>query len=376
MKKSLLTSIISTLLIIVMIVSFVQISYFVRPCYRGNENDVIWEFYKQPKNSFDAVYVGGSACYVYWEPLRAWNRHGFTSYNFASDTIPPQSIENYIKEVSKTQTPKLWIIDLRPFQYGNELYDLDPTALNMYHKVPIKNGVDHMKYSLNRLDLINKSVPKLRDKISYCFDFEMYHPLLKKDIIKEISGSGQRIKNSSYSDDNIQGKFLPESYKGFKFIVMTKTVTLRDNSSVTEECRLPDELDSIFSDLLDYCSGIQGKVLFVVHSYCETEQHKKLYNYMEKAIVKSGLDYIDLNDFNDKISFDPNMDFYNDNHVNVFGAEKYTDFLSDYIAKKYNLPDKRNSDGYSEWDNDFAEFEKESSRIKGVISEMADGNKK
>ena len=40
-----------------------------------------------------------------------------------------------------------------------------------------------------------------------------------------------------------------------------------------------------------------------------------------------------------QLNFD--TDFYNENHVNIFGADKYTDFLIAYLKEHYNLPDRR-----------------------------------
>ncbi len=42
-------------------------------------------FYKEPKNSLDAVYIGSSTCYAFWNPMTAWNRHGIAVYPYASN---------------------------------------------------------------------------------------------------------------------------------------------------------------------------------------------------------------------------------------------------------------------------------------------------
>ena len=48
----------------------------------------------------DMVYVGGSAAFVYWQPLKAWNECGYTSYNYATNSIQAESIKAYIERFS------------------------------------------------------------------------------------------------------------------------------------------------------------------------------------------------------------------------------------------------------------------------------------
>ena len=50
------------------------------------------------------------------------------------------------------------------------------------------------------------------------------------------------------------------------------------------------------------------------------------------------------------MNLDYRYDFYNGNHVNIYGAEKYTNCLSEYLVKNYNLPDRR---GEKEYKDDF-----------------------
>ena len=67
------------------------LSYVMRPVTNSRKN--LCGFYAEKSNSLDMVYVGGSACYAYWEPLAAWNEYGFTSFNFATESIQPQCIK-------------------------------------------------------------------------------------------------------------------------------------------------------------------------------------------------------------------------------------------------------------------------------------------
>ena len=77
---------------------------------------------------------------------------------------------------------------------------------------------------------------------------------------------------------------------------------------------------------------------------------------MKEVIEQYGFDFLNTNDHYKEIGLDYNKDLYNNNHVNVFGAEKYTDFVAEYIDKKYDLPDKRGDEAFSDWNTCYDEF--------------------
>ena len=104
------------------LVSLKFLSYLYRPVTTSRMN--VCGFYAEPENSLDVVYVGGSACYRYWEPLKAWKDYGFTSYNFATDAIQPQVIKYILEEIQKTQKPFLNFSALKILQKKIRLFFL------------------------------------------------------------------------------------------------------------------------------------------------------------------------------------------------------------------------------------------------------------
>ena len=74
-------------------------------------------FYGEEEDSLDMVYIGGSACYVYYEPLRAFEQNGIASYNFAASTPQVELYKMMIKEILKSQEAEVIVIDARTLQY-------------------------------------------------------------------------------------------------------------------------------------------------------------------------------------------------------------------------------------------------------------------
>lgn len=335
---------------------FVLLSYLYRPVTSSREN--ICGFYAEEKNSLDMVYVGGSACYVYWEALAAYEQYGFTSYNFATDAMPPQVIKYCIEEILKTQTPEVFLVDLRPFQYGDR-YDEATGCINYKREAPLRNVTDNMNYSLNRFQMIENCVEE--GKTSYHFDIAKYHSLLVSLIMPD---NWEYIRNRH-----------PMQSKGFHPCETVGELELADVSAVTEKQQLAPRMDDLLIDLLEYCKEKELKVLFIVHAYQISEEDQKKYNYMEEKISGYGLDYLNTNDYIAEIGLDGLTDFYNRDHVNLLGADKYTKFLGDYLVRNYTLGDKRGDTAYSQWGKDYEEWNRQMEEIRNTLRQ-SEGNPK
>lgn len=355
-QKKILETIVSIVLICAIIVTYIFLeSYLANYVVQGGYNsENIRGLYAEEENSLDMIYIGGSACFVYWEALKAWDDYGYTSYNFAADTLTPQSIKYCIGEAQKTQNPELWVIDLRPFQYGDELYSPDEGP-KMYYEVPIRNVTDHLKFSALRKELIDISVPDKSKRPYYYFHFLNYHSNVAAiftqkafELFTGKIGVEDFIRLSGYDKMNRR--------KGFYFVEKTEAVDFTDFKDVTELRPLEGDVQKYFIDLLDFCKEEGITPLFVVHSYCQQEEDKQKYNYMQQVIESYGFDFINTNDYFREIGLDYSFDFYNENHVNIFGADKYTNFLAKYIKEEYNMPDHRGDPAFEDWDACSDEF--------------------
>ena len=65
----------------------------------------ITEFYEEPKNSLDIVYLGSSNAYAHFNTTLAYNEYGFTTGMLAVDSEPIIALKYLIKESEKYQKP-------------------------------------------------------------------------------------------------------------------------------------------------------------------------------------------------------------------------------------------------------------------------------
>lgn len=339
-------------------VLFCTVSYILRPYSGSASRKNLCGFYAEEDNTLDIVCIGSSAVFTFWEPMEFWHDYGVTSYNFATGTMPPQVIKYCIKEIQKTQNPSLYIIDLRPFSVAEAGYYLKREVANMDHEVPLRNVTDNFKYSLNRWDMIRNCVPDFEDRMTYYLDILKYHSEWNRLVDTQ---SLLFARNDAH-----------DSLKGFKLVPSAKAVKFADHSDDENRQPLSERLEPIFRDLLDYCKEEDLQVLFLVNTYCQTKAHKEMYNYAGDIIEEYGFDFLNTNDYYQEIGMDFEKDYYDKSHVNIFGADKYTDFVGKYLMENYSFQDKRGLEAYSDWDEDYAIWTEQVNELKVTVQGLID----
>ncbi len=343
-KKNIIASIV---FVVIIFCVFSNVTYLFRNTGYNRDNII---GIKEEKN-IDVAYVGGSAGFVYWQPLKAYADKGITSYNYATELIQAENVKGYIEDIRKNCDPKLFVIDARPFQY----YSDSPAESGL------RNGSDGMNVlSLSRFNMIkdyisNRSIP--RDEwVSYYLDIVKYHD--NEDNLKNEE-AWKNITNKKYNPD--KGWVWVDSYA----YLDTPSDFVNEKRAV-----LPANEVALLTDLLEYCKKDNLQVMFVVCPYFITAEDYSKYNTVCDMVESYGYNFVNTNDLYNEIGIDFSTDFYNRNHANPIGAEKYTNYLSEYICSNYELVDHRNDASYADWDAESARFMEELVAHKENISKQ------
>lgn len=75
-------------------------------------NNCVENFYAEEENKLDAVYLGSSNCFAFWNPIVAWQEYGIAVHSFASNSQPITATEYYLREARKTQPNAVYIINI------------------------------------------------------------------------------------------------------------------------------------------------------------------------------------------------------------------------------------------------------------------------
>nr|MBQ8243614.1 hypothetical protein [Oscillospiraceae bacterium] len=338
-KKQVLRCI--SFLAVVCIVLFVLCDLFEQE--NGGNTDRCFNTYRAlGEDTIDGVFIGTSGVSCYWVSPLAYEEYGMTVYPLAADALPAWLYISMIEEALAYQTPELFLLDIRPFTSGRvsqEKMDanarfvldaMDPFSVNRY-----KTGVRTMK----TIHAVYEDAPAF--DISYFLSFVKYHPKWREDAYRVSYNLGQRM----------------HKYGGFRLdpdfsAVVEPQPEVEYDPAVRSE--LGDLYEQSLYELLDYIREKDLRVLFVDTPKVLDSQMGSV-NRILQILEEEGFDcltYVDIpEDGSFPLDIDYKTDFFDEGHVNYYGAEKYTRALAAYLDTHYDLPDRRNDPrARADWD--------------------------
>lgn len=284
-------------------------------------------FYEEPENSLDAVYIGSSNCYAFWNPLLAWESHGITVYPYACNDQPFAATSYLITEVHKTQPEALIIVNL------NSLRDTVISVNNMHYLL------DNMPLSWNKLQLTRYLCRE--DGLSLSESMEFYLPIIRYH---------ERWSELDQKDFDFTFNGLKGASNYASHLQTSQDITQRYKTG-TEPMEPEAEVVQLVDDLLDYCDENQVNILFVTVPRAESKEDTvDAFLYLNQRIRDRGYPVLDLMDKVDEIGIETAKDYYNDQHTNIHGSIKFTRYLSDYLVENYGFRNKRGDARYESWD--------------------------
>lgn len=312
---------------------FIHVSYM----YRGYTR--LMGFYGLEDNTVDVAFIGTSVTFSSFMPMEAWNEYGIAAYDYCTNVQFENSMRHSIKEVLKTQSPRLIMIDIAPFMFQHSAGTVENTDRDQF----IRCNIDSIPYSLNRLQLIQEINHEIEGDIYsflyYNFDMCRYHA---------NTPSWQQY-NNAYNDVNRGYGYLSKNGGA----VVDFSNLLYDDGS---EKSLAGYHEGYFTDLLSYVDQLECEVVFycapVIFEGSDTEACARK-NYMKRIVEERGYIFWDLSTELETIGLDHENDFWNRNHFDSLGAEKVTGYLSRKILESYDIPDRRNDAKYDNWNEDY-----------------------
>ncbi|MDD5795891.1 MAG: hypothetical protein PUD24_03015 [Oscillospiraceae bacterium] len=291
-------------------------------------------FYMEEKDSLDVVFIGASETYAAFSSAQAYDEFGFTSYPYASGAIPVTVYKSALKQIRKTQSPKLIVCEINGALYENEKSVNKAGSLHKYF--------DSVPFSLDKVQDISEAVPQELQSEFY-FPFLKYHgmwddyPSAKKFQWVESKIYMQQRGYSLLKGNNIgSNTFKPK----------TKMVENLANDNSTAE--LEPKSEEGLRDLLQYCKDENiDNILFVrFPHYVDKKMYKRFQrgNRAGEIINEYGFEFLNLEKNYEDIGLDFSTDFDNAEHMNIYGQKKFTSYLGNLLCEKYGVEGRQLSD--------------------------------
>lgn len=255
----------------------------------------------EKKNTIDVLVAGDSESYTSVSPMDLWDRAGIAAYDCGQPGQRIQETYYILKTAFRTQSPKLVLFET------NTMFR-DPGFLK------------NVQLSLT-------------EPLAYHFPVIKYHNAWKA----LFDGPGGPKK----------------SYKGFE--IRDKVVSYEGDEEYMKETKdkaqIP-EVVRIYMEKIKRLCEKNGADLLLVSAPSPKNYNYKKHNSLEEYARENDLPYVDLNMKFRDIGIDWKQDSYDrGDHLNISGARKVTAYMGKYLSDNYDLPDRRNDDGWREWDN-------------------------
>lgn len=326
-----------TLLLAIVVTTWFLQEYFL--CNANHNTQRVRGFYLEDENSLDVIVVGSSEVYCAYSPAIAYEECGFTSYPFATESNTVRNYKAIIEEIERTQNPQMIILEVNGAIYGDK---------NIDKEVNLRRISDNIPLNENKIELVNTGATS--DQIEYYVPFIKYH------------GSWDNFQNSfwwslSLIQDKLRGRTL---LKGIK----NRTVIYEPDSKVYSSIEIQHPRQPLFNksnkalrEFLQYLKdeGItKDQILFVRFPHVITDENISRYyrgNTIGDIIREYGYNFESFEIDEEGIGLDPAHDFYNIEHMNVYGQQKFSKFFANYLQEKYNIkPGRLTAEQKAHWD--------------------------
>ena len=287
-------------------------------------------FYMEEPDSLDVVFLGSSEVFRDYSAAQAYEEFGFTSYSYATNGNTVTLWKYALRDIIDRQHPKLIVVETNGALYDDDL---------LYKEVCLRRLVDNMPHSDVRNDMIRDLGGD--ELLSY------YLPILKYHDNWEHPGKMYTGAENTL-DLHMRGYSL---FKGSSTntskMQPTAYLDVRGDRTVQP---LGGKAEALLKDFLEYCRQEKlDNVVFVrfPHLVTQSEESYSRFargNAAEQIIKEYGFDYINLDLYLDEMGVIPEDDFFNSEHMNVYGMKKMTSWYGRYLMDHYGITPKAQTD--------------------------------
>lgn len=317
-------------------------------------------FYAEPENSIDMVVMGPSEIYTGYAPAMAWKEYGLKSCNLSIGAVPCNMYKSMIKEILRTQQPKLLVVSAAGFSHGD---------WNLGDEVYLRKWVDSMPFSENKLETLEEDVPTVATdtETGESDSTSESSSVASEDVRKNISDTMyftlEKYHGNWKDPRAVAASFVTRSYMTLSgggylkgYYAKADRTGGRDNlaniGQPTEESYvLTDSCRTYLEEFLAYCKNAGVQHLLMLQPPHETEAADKSGLDQIKQITESyGYDFLDLSTDLESVGIDDANDFCDFEHLNVYGTRKLTSYLGKLAVDKYGIHSETTDSEKSRWE--------------------------
>ena len=291
----------------------------------------------------DILFVGTSHIMDGVIPAELWNAYGLNSYVLCGEYNDMDRNVPMLRLALQYTKPSLVVLDV------DNYWEKSPAenTLNGYHEY-----ADAFPLTPEKIKTTLALYPDKESRTEILFPILRYH-----DRWKDLSRGDFRKKGS---DDYL---------KGYEFSADVQEVELYETVPKEEGILLEDAYGvTAIESFIDECRNRGIEVLLVTIPFSANAEEQAYLQGIHRLAEKKQVAYLNLIAEEGLVSGE--TDFRDEGHLNVFGAEKITEYIGAYIQKNYDVPVRNKEIDYlKEWDADYLDYQEHK---ENALSEMDD----
>lgn len=296
---------------------------WLNPCY---ETVTFEQFSELDQNSVEVCMLGSSQIIYGISGMQLYEEQGISAYAFGSAVQPTAISYAWLQECAKEQELRLVVLDV------SSLYQ--KTKASQWRK-----ALDTMPWSSGKREAIEVYTQAVEDPdpfVSFLIPLIKYHTrwddLKKKDFDPELDL--QAVYRGYYMEKRCSPQELSE---------MTY-----DQDPYDESLEMVSYQKEYLDRIVSYCEE-QGIELLLVKTPKE-DWNRTMHVQVQEYADEAGLTFLDFSSLAmfEQLGLDVETDFYDEEHMNLLGAQKLTSWLGTYLAETCNLTDFREVEGFDE----------------------------
>ena len=304
-----------------------------------NNDNTMQGFYKEPKNSFQVLFLGTSQVASGISPIELYNRYGICAYNLGTERQPILASYYWLQETERLHpdTLKVVVLDVSYVFFKEKKYDnlkfMSEKALAHMHLSPVKlAALKDLSEKYDDFDYIENLIPLLR-----------YHSrwnMLGKDDFKAVTCK----ENIFFTRGQEVSYKQCTNYEPSKILVPRWDLTdeyealEEDPSAYTNAISLDNYL--YVTKIYNFCKDHSIKLVFTKIPKGWSDFKHDASNYLASTFNVPFIDYSQADILDDMSLYYP-FDYKDVSHPNVRGAQKISNYIGRYLKTHFSLDDVR-----------------------------------
>lgn len=320
------------IIIVIFILLFLFFTRLLSPKYATSlvEGSMISQYYNESKDH-EVVFIGDCEVYANFSPMVMYEEEGIKAYVRGSSQQLIWQSYYILEETLKYEIPKVVVFNVNSMRYSEPVSE-------EYNRLTI----DYMKWSKQKVDIINASMTEEESIWYYIFPILRYHSRYDKLTEEDFEYLFKR------KDNTFNGFLVNKNVKSVENLPVQRKLATYQFEDICY-----DYLNKITKLCKD--NGIELVLIKApsLYPYWYNEYDEQIRNYAEE----NNIAFYNLKNNVEEIGIDYSADTYDGGlHLNLNGATKLSKFFAKLLKENYNLTDCRGDSLYEQKLEEYKEF--------------------